>query len=96
MSNEILIRCCAPTMACLKTGNMFNCAFSGPEQMTEELRRLNLRLTAVSVPSRDAGEGSAGSPGSKAPVGMRIHPRKHECLPGAADRPPADRDGLSP
>ena len=44
MSNEILIRCCAPTMACLKTGNMFNCAFSGPEQMTEELRRLNLRL----------------------------------------------------
>ena len=27
MSNEILIRCCAPTMACLKTGNMFTCAF---------------------------------------------------------------------
>ena len=23
MSNETLIRCCAPTMACLKTGNMF-------------------------------------------------------------------------
>ena len=44
MSNEILIRCCAPTMACLKTGNMFNCVFSRREQMTEELRRLNQRL----------------------------------------------------
>ena len=45
MSNEILIRCCAPTMACLKTGNLFNCAFSRPEEMTEELRQLNQRLT---------------------------------------------------
>ena len=31
MSNETLIRCCAPTMACLKTGNMFNCAFESRE-----------------------------------------------------------------
>lgn len=44
MSNEILIRSCAPTMASLKTGNMFNCAFESPEQMTDELRRLNRRL----------------------------------------------------
>ncbi len=44
MSNEILIRCCAPTMACLKTGNMFNCAFGSREQMTDELRGLNQRL----------------------------------------------------
>ena len=44
MSNEILIRCCAPTMACLKTGNMFTCAFESREQMTDELRRLNQRL----------------------------------------------------
>ena len=44
MSNEMLIRCCAPTMACLKTGNMFNCVFNRPEQMTEELRQLNQRL----------------------------------------------------
>ncbi len=44
MSNEILIRCCAPTMACLKTGNMFNCAFGSREQMTDELRQLNRRL----------------------------------------------------
>ncbi len=44
MSNETLIRCCAPTMACLKTGNMFNCAFGSREQMTDELRGLNQRL----------------------------------------------------
>ena len=45
MSNEILIRCCAPTMACLKTGNMFTCAFDSRKQMTEELRQLNQRLS---------------------------------------------------
>ncbi len=44
MSNEILIRCCAPTMACLKTGNMFTCAFECRKKMTDELRRLNQRL----------------------------------------------------
>ena len=44
MSNETLVRCCAPTMACLKTGNMFSCAFDSRKQMTEELRYLNQRL----------------------------------------------------
>ena len=43
MSTETLIRCCAPTMACLKTGNMFSCVFDSREQMTAELRRLNLQ-----------------------------------------------------
>ena len=41
MSDEILIRCCAPTMARLKTGNMFTCAFENRSQMTDDLRRLN-------------------------------------------------------
>ena len=44
MCNETLIRCCAPTMACLKTGNMFNCAYENRKQMTGELRELNQRL----------------------------------------------------
>ena len=44
MSDEMLIRCCAPTMACLKTGSMFNCAFESGKQMTDELRSLNQRL----------------------------------------------------
>ncbi len=44
MSNETLIRNCAPTMACLKTGNMFSCVFENRETMTQELRQINLRL----------------------------------------------------
>ncbi len=44
MSNEMLIRFCAPTMASLKTGNMFNCPFGSKEEMTSELRRLNRSL----------------------------------------------------
>ncbi len=44
MSDEILVRCCAPTMACLKTGSMFSCAFESSEAMRDELRRLNRRL----------------------------------------------------
>lgn len=45
MSNEMLIRCCAPTMARLKTGNMFNCPFASREEMTGELRKLNRVLS---------------------------------------------------
>jgi hypothetical protein len=44
MSEEMMVRCFAPTMACLKTGNMFNCAFETQGQMTDDLRRLNQRL----------------------------------------------------
>ena len=44
MSTETLIRSCAPTMACLKTGNMFSYAFDSQEQVTEELKHLNQRL----------------------------------------------------
>ena len=40
MSHEMLIRCCAPTMARLKTGNMFSCPFDSAEEMTAELRKL--------------------------------------------------------
>ncbi len=41
MSNEMLIRYCAPTMANLKTGNMFSCPFGSREEMAAELRHLN-------------------------------------------------------
>ena len=44
MPNETFIRFCAPTMARLKTGNMFNCTFANREEMAGELRRLNQRL----------------------------------------------------
>ena len=52
MSDEMFVRCCAPTLAGIKTGSMFSCEYSDREEMTDELRRLN-RLGL----SSDAGGG---------------------------------------
>lgn len=41
MSEALLVRHCAPTLADLKTANMFSCAFETEEQMREHLRKLN-------------------------------------------------------
>lgn len=44
MSEELVIRCCAPTLASLKTGNMFTCRFASRKGMLDGLRGLNHRL----------------------------------------------------
>ncbi|MBQ8961140.1 MAG: DUF3793 family protein [Ruminococcus sp.] len=41
MSEELVVRHCSPTLAGLKTGNMFTAAFSGKEDLRCELCRLN-------------------------------------------------------
>ncbi len=41
MSEEMVIRCCAPTLAAIKTGSLFNCAFESQEDMTQSLRCVN-------------------------------------------------------
>lgn len=41
MSEETVIRCCAPTLAAIKTGSLFNCAFESREDMTRSLRYVN-------------------------------------------------------
>ena len=41
MSDEMFVRCCAPTLAGIKTGSMFSCEYADREEMTDELRRLN-------------------------------------------------------
>ena len=41
MSDEMVIRCCAPTLAAIKTGSLFNCAFESREDMTQSLRCVN-------------------------------------------------------
>ncbi|MGM9684470.1 MAG: DUF3793 family protein [Eubacteriales bacterium] len=41
MSEELLIRHCSPTLAGLKTGNMFTCSFENAESMKSDVRRLN-------------------------------------------------------
>ena len=41
MSEETVIRCCAPTLAAIKTGSLFNCSFESREELTESLRLVN-------------------------------------------------------
>ena len=41
MSDETLVRCCAPTLAGLKTGSLFSCPYESREALLAELRALN-------------------------------------------------------
>ena len=55
MSEEMVIRCCAPTLAAIKTGSLFNCAFENRKEMTESLRAVNhciLRKGVTALPLR--------------------------------------------
>lgn len=44
MSEEMIIRHCSPTLAGLKTGNLFSCACDTREELTLALRKLNRTL----------------------------------------------------
>ena len=44
MSDELIVSCCAPTLAGIKTGNLFSCRFDSREEIMEEIRRCNLCL----------------------------------------------------
>lgn len=44
MSEELLVRHCSPTLAGMKTANMFVCSFMGEAEMRETLRRFNTKL----------------------------------------------------
>ena len=55
MSDEIVIRCCAPTLAAIKTGSLFNFVFDSREDLTQSLRNVNSCLTgkgARAIPLR--------------------------------------------
>lgn len=49
MSDEIVIRCCAPTLAAIKTGSMFVCPFESRAEMTASLRSINSSLIPKGV-----------------------------------------------
>lgn len=49
MSEEILVRHCAPTLMGLKTGNMFSCRFETKEDEHRSLSGLNHRLGAKGI-----------------------------------------------
>lgn len=44
MSEELLIRHCAPTLAGIKTGNLFSCSCPSRSELTQGLCRLNRKL----------------------------------------------------
>lgn len=44
MSDAMIVRHCAPTLASLKAGSLFSCAFASLEALYASLRQLNRRL----------------------------------------------------
>ena len=46
MSDEMVIRHGSPTLAGLKTGNLFSCTYTGKTQLQKALRSLNRRLAS--------------------------------------------------
>ena len=44
MSDEEVIKNCSPTLAGIKTGNLFSSCFSSKEEMLQSVRCLNVRL----------------------------------------------------
>lgn len=44
MSEDYLVRHCAPTLAGLKTGNLFTCPCNDPQALRQAVRRINRRL----------------------------------------------------
>jgi hypothetical protein len=49
MSEDLIVRCCAPTLAGIKTGSMFSIGFESKDQMTKELRQLNGVLSSCGI-----------------------------------------------
>lgn len=46
MSDEVIVRQCSPTLAGIKTGNLFTVGYESVSALRGELRRLNCRLRA--------------------------------------------------
>lgn len=49
MSDELVIRHCAPTLASIKTGNLFSCDYESESELYESIRSLNLRLSSKGI-----------------------------------------------
>ena len=49
MSEDLLIRHCSPTLAGIKTGNLFSCACPSQKNLTKDLCRLNKKLVPKGI-----------------------------------------------
>lgn len=45
MSDDYLVRHCAPTLAGIKTGSLFTCPFTCQKELLNSVRQMNKRLT---------------------------------------------------
>ena len=87
MSEENVVRLCAPTLAGIKTGSLFPCPYENRETLLMEIRQYNegalppaaavygKERAAVSVPTVRSGAGSAGPAGNGDPAacGLCLH-----------------------
>ena len=49
MSEKMIIKYCAPTLAGIKTGNLFNCSYSCEEQLQNQIHEFNKKLNQKGV-----------------------------------------------
>ncbi len=49
MSDELLVQCASPTLAGIKTGNIFTCRFELKKQLTDYIRRVNKCLVPKGI-----------------------------------------------
>ena len=49
MSDELVVRCCAPTLAGIKTGSIFSCSYESEKSLFDEIRGLNRRLVPAGL-----------------------------------------------
>ena len=49
MSEDLLIRHCSPTLAGIKTGNLFSCTCPSRKDLTKDLCRLNKKLVPKGI-----------------------------------------------
>ena len=87
MSEELVVRQCAPTLAGIKTGSLFSCPCDSPEELRQEVRRINRLL---------AGKGLCLLPlrfdGSRAPAGgVRVPMSQRRAVRGLSHPPSAGK-----
>ena len=49
MSEEVFVHYCSPTLAGIKTANLFSCRFADEEEMRDSVRRLNVALVKKGI-----------------------------------------------
>ena len=49
MSEDLLVRHCSPTLAGIKTGNLFSCPCASRTDLTKELSQLNKKLVPKGI-----------------------------------------------